>query len=180
MKLSRGRAWGTKGGLGVGRGNRGERRRGEQVNKYKRYEEGMKCPSCKQPIKFWELPICPHCRFDLSAIEQKTLDPEMNQENQKSEIRKTKTINRKSTHRTDNFLDTLQIVGLLLFFLFLLISIVQFVSANDIAETEYYSNFPYYVWKVTKAIWWLLLSFAGLIVALFGWIAEELSNNKKS
>jgi len=62
----------------------------------------------------------------------------------------------------------LEVVGWIAVFFF--ISIVSFWDATTISITESRTliHFPYHVWKAAQAIWWLLLSFVGLLIHLIG------------
>ena len=68
----------------------------------------------------------------------------------------------------------LQIVGWIWFVILLPIAIHEFADAADLSR--FITDTPdllYHVWKVAQAIWWLLLSFCGLVTAMLALIAEK-------
>lgn len=72
----------------------------------------------------------------------------------------------------------LQIAGWVWFIFFLFIAVISFVDAVTIStnESKTLVHFPYHVWKVGQAIWWLLLSFSGLVAFMLSSIIAGLSS----
>lgn len=66
----------------------------------------------------------------------------------------------------------LLVIGLVWFFVFLIVSIVYFEAGSDVYTT---SKLLEGSWQINQAIWWLLLSLPGLIAAMSAAIAMSVN-----
>lgn len=71
-------------------------------------------------------------------------------------------------------MQALRILGWMWFCLFLLMALFHFADASSPKYGTKLLEFPYYNWKLTKAIFWLIFSIPGLIMALTGSILAQL------